>query len=116
MIEFIVLIILILFAIILYQTFVSIPFLLFNLIILITLYFLITRDLKRTDNHKHYIISLFLAALFLIFSYTGSINYLVVLSKKIFLSIVSLAAILVYAFGNLVRVAFEFYRKIKHKK
>ena len=115
MIEFIALIVLILFAVFLIVTFTSYASFILNLIILIAFYFLIRRDLRNRDNHKFYLISLFLTAVFFILSTTGFIQTLISLTQKILLSLVVVAVILVFVFANLAVFVHKGYLKLREK-
>ncbi|MAH32945.1 hypothetical protein CL615_00990 [archaeon] len=86
-----------------------------SLVALVFSYFLITHDLKDKDNHKFYLVSLLLTALFLIFSSTGIIGSFLGLVLKAGLSIVALTTLLVYLFANLSRIVFELYNYMKEK-
>jgi formate hydrogenlyase subunit 3/multisubunit Na+/H+ antiporter MnhD subunit len=106
-------IILILFAIYLILTFLSYTSLFLNLIILIALFFLISKDLKDKDNHKYYLASLLLTAILFIFSAT-TLN-LLVLTEKMLLSPAIVAVIGVYVFANLIAFIYESFHYIKQK-
>ncbi len=115
MIEIIALIALIIFALYLVITFVSyIPFFL-NLIIIIAFYFLISKDLKNKDNHKYYLFSLLLTAIFFILSYSGFTKNFLIFTEKIQLSPVIVAVIITYVFAHLISFIFELYRYLKEK-
>src|SRR3989338_6775039 len=86
MIGFIALGVLIVFVIFLAITFLSYASLFLNLIILTILYFLISKDLKDRTNHKYYLFSLLLTAIFFIFSATGFIKNFFILTEKMLLS------------------------------
>jgi len=96
-------------------TFTSAVSLILNIFIITTLYFLITRDVKDPDNHKYYIISLFLTALFFIFSYTALIKSILSLSERLLISLAAVAGLLVYIFSQLMSLVIELYRHIKRK-
>ncbi len=115
MLEFVVLITLILFVVYLILTFLSYASLVLNLIILIASYFLISKDLKDKDNHKYYLLSLFLTALFFIFSNTGLINNLLIFTQKILLSPATVAVIVLYIFAYLTGFVYESYHNLKEK-
>ena len=118
MIDIFVLVILILFAVFVIFTFISYTSLILNLIILIALYFLISRDLKDKDNHKYYLVSLFLTAIVLIFSNTGLIKNLLILTENLLLSTAIVSVIMVYIFANIIAFIYEYlhHLKVKHKK
>jgi len=118
MIEIFVLIILIIFAVFLIFTFISYISLILNLIILIALYFLISNNLKDKDNHKYYLASLFLTAIFFIFSGTGLVKDFFFLTEKLLLSTAIVSVIAVYVFANLIAFIYEYvsHLKEKHKK
>ena len=86
-----------------------------NFILITALYFLIRRNLKDKDNHNYYIASLFLTALFFIFSYTNLIHDFLILTKQILLSLVTVASLLVYLFAHLVGLVYESYLYLKEK-
>ena len=115
MIELVVLVILILFAVYLLFTFLSYTSLIINLIILIALYFLIIRDLKDKDNHKYYLVALFLTELFFILSSTGIINNILILTDNLLLSTVIVPVIAVYVFANIIAFIYESYHYLKKK-
>jgi len=118
MIHIVVTIILLLFYAYLGLTFFSFTSLLLNIVILTALYFLITKDLKDSDNHKYYIFSLLLTAFVLIISNTTFINYILTLATKLLISLVTVAGLLVYLFAHLIGFVYEYYHhlKEKHKK
>ena len=118
MIEFIALKVLISFGVYLILTFLSYTSLLLNLIILIALYFLISKDLKGRDNYKYYLASLLLTAIFFIFSATGFIKDFLILTEKMLLSTVIVSIIMVYLFAHLTALVYEsyYYLKQKHKR
>jgi len=118
MIEIIVAIILVLFYIYLAFTFFSYTSLLLNVALITALYLLIKKDLKDKDNHKYYIASLLLTAVFLIFSSSGFGEYALKLAERALLSIASVAGLLVYFFAHLSALAYEGFRYLmeKHKK
>ena len=101
MIEFIVGIILVLFYAYLAYTFTSATSLILNIIVVTALFFLIKKDLKDEDNHKYYITSLLITALFFIFSSTMPIESFLKLTQKLLLSVVSVAALMAYLFAQL---------------
>lgn len=115
MIALVVLIILILFAVYLIFTFLTYTSLILNLIILIALYFLITRDLKDKDNHKYYLVALFLTALLFILSNTGTIGNFLILADKLYVSTVIVSVIAVYVFANIIAFIYESYQYLKKK-
>ena len=115
MIEIIVGIIAILFYIYLAFTFLSYTSLLLNIAIITALYFLVARNLKDTDNHKYYIISLFLTALFFIFSNSGFIQYILHLTETLLLSLAVIAAFLIYIFANAIALSYEGFQHLKEK-
>ena len=115
MISIIVTILMVLFYAYLILTFFSITSLILNIIIITILYFLITRDLKDSDNHKYYVASLLLTALFLIFNNAIFINYIFGLTQKLLLSLVTVAGLLVYIFAHIVGFVYEYYHHLKQK-
>ena len=116
MIEIIVTIVVVLFYIYLAFTFFSYTSLLLNVVLITALYFLVKKDLKDEDNHKYYIASLLLTALFFIFSASGFGEYVLQLAEKALLSIVSVAGLLVYLFAHLAALIYEGFRHIKEKR
>ena len=115
MIGFIALGVLILFVVFLAITFLSYTSLFLNLIIIIILYFLIRKDLKDRTNHKYYIFSLLLTAIFFIFSASGLIKDFLVLTEKMLLSTPIIAVILIYVFAHLIAYIHELYHYLKEK-
>ncbi|MBI2208047.1 hypothetical protein HYU50_00975 [Candidatus Woesearchaeota archaeon] len=115
MIEIIVGIITILFYIYLVFDFFSYTSLFLNIIIITALYFLVTRDLKDTDNHKYYIASLFLTALFFIFSNTGFMQYVLQLENTLLLSLGTVAAFFIYILANAIALFYEGFQHLKEK-
>jgi|TARA_Y100000310_G_scaffold91835_1_gene89306 hypothetical protein len=115
MIEFIVPIVLILFVVFLIITFLSYTSLFLNLIILIALYFLISKDLKDRANHKYYLISLFLTAIFFIFSGTGFVKNFLFLTEKMLLSIAIVSVIILYILVHLISFVYEAHHHLKEK-
>ena len=115
MIDVVVVVIWLVFALFLMLTFISVASFLPNLIILIILYFLITKDLKSSSIHKFYITSFFLTASFFIFSNVQSINHFLILTDKLLLSLVSVACLLIYFFANAINSIFEFSLYVKRK-
>jgi len=115
MIDIFVLVILILFGVFLIFTFISYTSLILNLIILIALYFLISKNLKDKDNHKYYLASLFLTAIVLIFSNTGLIKNLLILTEKLLLSTAIVSVILVYILANLIAFIYEYLHHLKER-
>ena len=113
MIEIIVGIIAVLFYIYLAFTFFSYTSLLLNIIIIAALYFLVTRDLKDEDNHKYYIYSLFLTALFFIFSTSGFGTYVLGLTEKLLFSLATVAGLLIYLFANAIALSYEGFQHLK---
>ena len=115
MISIIIKIILVLFAIFSLFTFFDYTSLFLNLAALIALFFLIRKDLRDRDNHKYYIASLFLTALFFIFSRAELLNNFLVLTEKIFLSIITAVVVIVYLFAHLIGFVHESYYYLKKK-
>jgi amino acid transporter len=85
------------------------------LVILIVLYFLISKDLKDKANHKYYLASLLLTAIFFIFSYTGFVTNFLALTEKMLLSIAIVAVLIVYLFAHIVSFIHEAYKHLKEK-
>ncbi len=112
---FAVAIIIALFAGFLIFTFLSYVALLLNLIILIALYFLITKDLKGRDNRKYYLASLLLTAIFFISSSTGIVNHFLALTERMMLSALTVSVIAVYVFACLTAFIYEYYSHLKKK-
>ena len=115
MIEIIVGIIAVLFYIYLAFDFFSYTSLLLNIIIITALYFLITRDLKDADNHHYYLTSLFLTALFFIFSNGSFIQSILHLAETLLLSLATAAALLIYLFANATALSYEGFQYLKEK-
>ncbi len=115
MIEFIAFHALILFVIYLAITFFSYVSFFLNLIILIALYFLISKDLKDKHNHKYYLISLLLTAIFFILSSSGFVKSFFILTEKLLLSPAIVAVIAVYVFAHLVSLVHGSYFYLKEK-
>jgi len=115
MIEFIVFVIVILFAVLILFTFFSYTSLILNLIILIALYFLIRKDLKDKDNHKYYLFSLLLTAIFFILSSTGFVKSFLILTERMLLSTIIVAVIALYVFAHLFAFVYEYYHHWKEK-
>lgn len=116
MIEIIALIILLVFVAILIFTFLSYASFLLNLILLIALFFLIKKDLKDKDNHKYYIASLLLTAIFFILSTTGFVRNFLVLTSKMLLSTAIVSVIVLYIFAHLIALIYESLHYLKEKK
>ena len=73
-----------------------------NIALLIALVILISRDLKRKEMTRHYLIALLLTAIFFIFSDYGVFYTLLrIMEKNLFLSVVTAAFLLIYAFANI---------------
>ena len=107
--------ILVLSAVLLIFTFFSYTSLFLNLVIILALYFLITKDLKDRDNHKYYLVSLFLTAIFFISSTTNLVNSLLVTAERMLLSIVTVSIIGIYAFAHLMAFIHQSYNYLKEK-
>ena len=116
MIEFIVLLTLVLFYAYLAYTFTSTTSLILNILIVTALYFLIKRDLKDEDNHKYYISSLLITALFFISSSTMPIEYFLKSTQKLLLSVVSVATFMVYLFAQVTGLIYEYIKHLKSSK
>ena len=116
MIEFIVGIILVVFYVYLAYTFTNATSLILNIIVVTALYFLIKRDLKDEDNHKYYITSLLITALFFIFSATMPIESFLKLTQKLLLSVVSVSALMTYLFAQLTGLVYEYIKHLKSSK
>ena len=100
----------------LFFKFTSSTSLILNIIIITALYFLITKDLKDSDNHKYYIWSLFLTALFFIFSTTGLISSFLALTEKLLISMVAVGVLLVYLFSQLTGFVYEYSKHAKKQR
>ena len=102
MIEFFVLIaiiILIVYTILTFATYVSLGI---NIILLMALAILVNKDLKRKEMQRYYLIALLLTAIVFIFSDYGIFHTLFrIMSKNLFLSVVTQAFLLIYAFANI---------------
>ena len=73
-----------------------------NIVLLIALAILVNRDLKRKEMVRYYLIALLLTAIGLIFSDYGIFYTLFrIMSKNLFLSVVTQAFLLIYAFANI---------------
>jgi len=116
MIELLVLFIIIFFIIILIFTFINYTSLFLNLIILITSYFLINKDLKDKKYHKYYLIALLLTALFYILSNISIIKSLLVFTEILLISSITTTIIIVYSFAHLVAIIYKYYKNINDKK
>ena len=115
MIEFIALVVLILFVIFLVITFLSYTSLALNLIILIAFYFLIRKDIRDSNNHKYYLISLLLTAIFFVFSSTGFVKGFLILTGRMLLSVAIVSIFMVYLFAHLMAFIYEFYHYLKEE-
>jgi len=108
MIGIVVGLIIIIFAIIIFINFFSYTSTFLNIIILITLYFLISKDLKDKDNHKYYLFSLLLTAIFFIFSNTQLGIYILYQSGKLLISMATVPVILFYLFSHIIALVYEY--------
>ena len=115
MIELFVFVMLILFGVFAIFTFISYTSLILNLIVLIALYFLITKDLKDKDNHKYYLISLLLTAIFFVLSNAEFVKNILILTQKLLLSAVIVSVIVLYLFAHLFAFVYESYNYLKEK-
>ena len=115
MIDLIVLLILIVFVAVLIFTFFSYTSLLLSLVVLIALYFLIRKDLKDKDNHKYYLFSLLLTAIFFILSNTEFVKNILILTQKLLLSAAIIPVIGVYVFAHVIALVHESYHYLKRK-
>ena len=113
MLDIAILIILIVFITALIFTFFSYTSFLLNLIILIALYFLITKELKDKDNHKYYLISLLLTAIFFILSNAGLAKNILDFTEKVLLSLVMVSVILLYIFAHIIALIYEYFGYLK---
>ena len=102
MIEFFIFIIMIIFVVYLLFTFATYVSLGINIVLLIALAILTCRDLKRKEMVRFYLIASLLTAIVFIFSDYG-ISYTLfrILEKNLFLSVVTIAFLLIYAFANI---------------
>ena len=102
MIELLVLVIIIIFiayTLLTFTTYISFGI---NVILLIALAILINRDLKRKEMVRYYLIALLLTAIVFIFSDYGIFYTLFrILEKNLFLSVVTIASLLIYVFANI---------------
>jgi hypothetical protein len=87
-----------------------------NLIVIITLIFLIKKDLKSKYNQKYYLSSLFLTSFFFIFSTTGFIANILSFGELLSLSLLTIALMLLFLLARLVAFTYEFYQHIKSEK
>jgi len=108
--------IVIIFYVYLVLTFLSFASLILNLIIITALYFLIRKDLKDNNNHKYYIFSLIPTALFFIFSGTGIISNLIKFTETLLLSLVTVAALLVYLLAHTIVFVYEYNQHSRQKR
>jgi hypothetical protein len=102
MIEWFVLLAIIILAVYLILPFTSYVSFGINIVLLISLIILINRDLKKKEMQRYYLISLLLTAIVFIFSDYGIFYTLFrILEKKLFLSLITIAFLLIYAFANI---------------
>jgi len=102
MIEWFVLIILIVFVAYLLFTFTTYVSFLVNVVLLVALVILINKDVKKKEMHRYYLISLMLTAFIFIFSDYGIFYTLLrILEKNLFLSVITITFLLLYAFANI---------------
>ena len=104
----------ILFAVILIFAFLGYVPLLLNLAILVAMFFVIKKDLRDTSNHKYYLFSLLLTAIFFILSTSATKNF-ITLTEEILFSIVTLAVLAVYVFAYLLIFLHKGYLYLKKK-
>jgi len=102
MIEWFVLLVMIIFVVYLLFTFTTYVSFLINVVLLVTLVILINKDVKKKEMHKYYLISLVLTAFVFIFSDYGIFYTLLrILEKNLFLSVITITFLLIYAFANI---------------
>ncbi len=109
---------LILFAAFIVFAFFSSASFILNLIILIALFWRIKKNLSDKDNHKYYLVSILLTALFFIYSGSGFAKSILELGERLLISNITLAVILVYLFAHItynIHKSYPYIRK-KHKK
>ena len=109
---FIALIVLLIFAAFLLFALFSYTSFFINAIALVTLYFLIKRDLRDHHSSRYYIASLLLTALLFISSTSGAAKEFLLVAERLALSYLTAAVALVYIFANIIAFAHEF---IEHK-
>jgi len=111
-------IVLILFAAFFVFAFFSSASLIFNLIIIVLLLWRIMRNLSDKDNHKYYMVSLLLTALFFIYSGSSFAKSILELGERLLISNITLSVILVYLFAHITYTANKSYLYImkKYKK
>lgn len=116
MIEWFVLVILIVFVAYLLFTFTTYVSFLVNVILLIALVILINKDVKRKEMHRYYLISLVLTAFAFILSDYGIFYTLLrILEKNLFLSVITISFLLIYAFANLGILLTNSFKEIVKK-
>lgn len=102
MIEWFVLLIIIILVAYLILTFTTYVFLGINFVLLVALIILINKDLKKKEMQRYYLIALLLTAIVFIFSDYGIFYTLFrILEKNLFLSVITIAFLLIYAFANI---------------
>ena len=114
MIEWFVLIILIIFVAYLLFTFTTYVSFFINIALLVALVILINKDVKKKEMHRYYLISLVLTAIVFIFSDYGVFYTLLrILEKNLFLSVITITFLLVYAFANMGILLVNSLEKLK---
>lgn len=108
-------IVLILFAAFLVFTFFSSASFILNLIIIILLLWRISRNLSDKDNHKYYVVSLLLTALFFIYSGSSFAKSILELGERLLISNITLAVILVYLFAHFTYNSHRSYTYLRKK-
>ena len=116
MIDIIVWAIMFLFYAYLFLNFLGYTSLILNLVIITVFFLLIRNNLKEEDNHKYYVFSLLITAIFLIFSSSGVIGSFLALTEKLLISIASITVILVYLFAHLIALIYEYSKHAKEKR
>ena len=105
---FIALIALLLFAAFLLFAFFSYTSFFLNIMLIVTLYSLIKRDLRDHHSNRYYIASLLLTALFFISSASGAAKEFLLVAERLALSYMTAAVALVYIFANMITFIYEF--------
>lgn len=105
MIELYVIIISLIFLVYLITNFFSGLSLLLNIALIFTILLFVSKDLKKVEFHKYYIISLFLASLFFILSSTIMIKSILKMTNNASISLFTLSIILIYINAHVVKLS-----------
>ncbi len=92
----------------------SAGFFLLNLVIALVLWYFISKDLKRHHNHKYYIGSLLVTAIFFILSITNIGAFVLLWAQKLYISPLTLAIFCVYGFAQVIGLVYEMF--FSHKR